>query len=93
MLYKRFTQRMVGGAGDDHYDLPGISFPVYFTWNGVAIHGTYWHNDYGRRHSHGCVNVTHQASQWVFRWVDPIAAYTDYKVDAPRNEGIPVTVV
>jgi lipoprotein-anchoring transpeptidase ErfK/SrfK len=93
ILYKRFTQRMIGGSGSDHYDLPGISFPVYFTWSGVAVHGTYWHNDYGRRHSHGCVNVTHQASQWVFRWVDPPAAYTDYKVDAPREGGIVVTVV
>lgn len=93
VLYKRFTQRMIGGEGSDRYDLPGVSFPVYFTWSGVAIHGTYWHNDYGRRHSHGCVNVTHEASQWIFRWVEPVAMYTDYKVDAPRGAGVPVTVV
>ncbi len=94
VLYKRHAQRMIGGTGSDHYDLPGIAFPVYFTWSGVAIHGTYWHNDYGRRHSHGCINVTNDAARWVFRWVDPVAPYSEFRVNADR-EGIvtPVSVV
>jgi hypothetical protein len=33
----------------DAYDLPGVPFLTYFTASGVAIHGTYWHNDYGGR--------------------------------------------
>jgi lipoprotein-anchoring transpeptidase ErfK/SrfK len=93
VLYKRHTQRMIGGGEDDYYDLPGIAFPVYFTWSGVAIHGTYWHNDYGRRHSHGCVNVTHQAAQWIFRWVDPIATYGAFRINAEDNAGTRVVVV
>lgn len=93
LLYKRHTQRMIGGSGSDYYDLPGIAFPVYFTYNGVAIHGTYWHNDYGRRHSHGCVNVSNDAAKWIFRWSDPVAPYTEFKVDAPAGEGMRVSVV
>lgn len=93
VLYKRHTQRMVGGSGDDTYDLPGVAFPVYFTWSGVAIHGTYWHNDYGRRHSHGCVNVTSQAAQWIFRWSDPAAPYAEYKVNADPQTATRVVVI
>ena len=89
VLYKHYTRRMIG----DDYDLPGVAFPVYFTRSGVAIHGTYWHNDYGRRHSHGCVNVTSTAAAWVFRWVDPVAPYTAYTQDAEPDKGTPIIVV
>jgi len=86
VLYKRHTARMIGGENEYRYDLPGVAFPVYFTWSAVAIHGTYWHNDFVRRHSHGCVNVSNQAAQWIFRWTDPIVPYSEYKVDgAPEN--------
>jgi lipoprotein-anchoring transpeptidase ErfK/SrfK len=93
VLYQRHTQRMIGGGENDYYDLPGVAFPVYFTWSGVAIHGTYWHNDYGRRHSHGCVNVTNAAAQWIFRWADPAVPYTDHTLRSGPDEGTRVVVV
>lgn len=92
VLYQRHTQRMIGG-GSDPYDLPGVPFPVYFTWSGVAIHGTYWHNDYGRRHSHGCVNVTSEAARWIFRWAEPHVPYEKHTLRTPRGEGTRVVVV
>jgi hypothetical protein len=93
ILYQRHTQRMIGGGADDRYDLPGVPFPVYFTWSGVAIHGTYWHNDYGRRHSHGCVNVTSKAARWIFRWVEPHVPYSVHTLRSPQREGTRVVVV
>jgi len=93
LLYKRHTQRMIGGSESERYDLPGVAFPVYFTYSGVAVHGTYWHNDYGRRHSHGCVNVTNEAARWIFRWTDPVVPYSEFKVDAPPGGGTRVVVV
>ena len=93
ILLQRHTRRMIGGAADDRYDLPGVAFPVYFTWSGVAIHGTYWHNDYGRRHSHGCVNVTSEDARWIFRWVEPHVAYEEYTLRSPAGEGTRVVVV
>lgn len=93
VLYQRHTQRMIGGSGDDRYDLPGIAFPVYFTQSGVAIHGTYWHNDYGRRHSHGCVNVTNEAAQWIFRWTDPPVPYDQHTLMSSSGEGTRIVVV
>jgi hypothetical protein len=93
VLYQRHTQRMVGGSGDGRYDLPGVAFPVYFTRSGVAIHGTYWHNDYGRRHSHGCVNVTNEAARWIFRWVDPAVPYDQHTLMSASGEGTRIVVV
>ncbi|MBN1876629.1 MAG: L,D-transpeptidase [Anaerolineae bacterium] len=89
VLYKRYTRRMTG----EDYDLPGIAFPVYITSSGIAIHGTYWHNDFGRPHSHGCLNVPNEAARWVFRWVDPITTYTTYTETAPPGTGTRVVIV
>ena len=90
---KRHTSRMVGGGPEDPYDLPGVAFPVYFTYSGVATHGTYWHNDFGRRHSHGCVNVTNDAARWILRWADPVLPYVDHEVKSGPDEGTRVIVV
>jgi lipoprotein-anchoring transpeptidase ErfK/SrfK len=89
ILYKRHAQRMIG----DGYDLVGIAFPSYFTNSGVAIHGTYWHNDYGRRHSHGCLNVPSRAARWVFRWVEPQVPYELYTYRSTPDEGTRVVVI
>ncbi len=89
ILYKRPTRRMVG----DDYDLAGVPFPTYFTRSGVAIHGTYWHNDYGRRYSHGCLNVASRAAMWIFRWVEPQAPYENETTEAPVNTGTRVMVI
>ncbi len=93
ILYQRHAQRMIGESIDDPYDLPGVPFPVYFTWSGVAIHGTYWHNDYGRRHSHGCINVTSAAARWIFRWVEPHVPYSEHTLHSFPSEGTRVVVI
>lgn len=43
---------------------------VMFFHGAYAIHGTFWHNSFGRRASHGCVNVPVASSQWLFSWAD-----------------------
>jgi hypothetical protein len=90
---KRHTSRMIGGTGDNYYDLPGVAFPVYFTASACAVHGCYWHNDFVRPHSHGCVNVTGKAAQWVFRWTDPVIPYGTFQQPAGRGEGTAIIVV
>ena len=84
---------MIGGEGADHYDLPGVAFPSYFTASGIAVHGTYWHNDYGRPRSHGCVNVSNDAAQFVFRWSTPAVPYDQVQIVVKRGEGTKVVVV
>ncbi|MBN1875027.1 MAG: L,D-transpeptidase [Anaerolineae bacterium] len=93
VLSKHHAQRMIGGEGTGYYDLPGIAFPVYFTGSGVAIHGTYWHHDYGRPQSHGCVNVPNEAAKWIFRWVDPPTDYEDNLHYIKYGKGTKIVVV
>jgi hypothetical protein len=72
-FYKTPYRHMAAGdLAADGYDLPGVPWVCSFTEKGVALHGTYWHNDYGRPRSHGCVNLTPQAAKWFYRWTVPI---------------------
>jgi LysM repeat protein len=49
------------------YDLPGVPYTMYF-YRGYAIHGTYWHNNFGHPMSHGCVNLRTSDAAWLFNW-------------------------
>lgn len=80
IIRKRTTSRMIGGVGSDHYDLPGVPFPSYFTVSAVAIHGAYWHNEFGRTRSHGCVNVPAEVARWVWRWTVPELPYEQVEI-------------
>jgi hypothetical protein len=72
-FHKRPTAHMVGGESDAAmYDLAGVPWDTYLTENGVAIHGTFWHNDYGKPRSHGCINLTPQDARWIYRWTLPV---------------------
>jgi hypothetical protein len=93
VLRKMPTTRMIGGEGNNYYDLPGIGFVTYFTAKGVAVHGTYWHNDYGRRRSHGCVNVPTAAAQWVYRWTRPDVPYDESRLVASEDDATIIKVV
>lgn len=63
-------QDMKGGskASADYYDLKDVPFPQYFHISGEALHGTYWHDDFGHPHSHGCVNLSTPMSEWFYGW-------------------------
>ena len=70
--YKRPTRHMAtGDIASSGFDLPGVPWVLYITKSGISFHGTYWHNDYGRPRSHGCINLTPQASKWLYRWTMP----------------------
>jgi hypothetical protein len=88
---KRPTRHMAGDdlASDDFFDLPGVPWVSYFHWWGVSIHGTYWHNDYGRARSHGCINLPSDLAKWVFRWTLPEAPLTQHET---RGDGTEVVV-
>ena len=52
------------------YYLPDVPHVMYF-YGGYAIHGTYWHNNFGTPMSYGCVNLTVPDAQWLFDWTTP----------------------
>lgn len=41
---------------------------VMYYHNSYAIHGAYWHNKFGSRVTHGCINVPVEMSQRIFDW-------------------------
>ena len=71
-FHKRPTRHMAAGdIASNGFDLPGVPWVLYITKGGISFHGTYWHNDFGRPHSHGCINMTPQAAKWLYRWTIP----------------------
>ncbi|MBK9924863.1 MAG: L,D-transpeptidase [Anaerolineales bacterium] len=81
-----------GDAVENIYDLPGVPWCSFFTGLGHAFHGAYWHNDYGRPRSHGCVNLPSEAAKFIYRWTLPnVPPDTDY-LSAP-GEGTRVQVI
>lgn len=54
------------------YDTPAVSWTTLFSYStGVAIHAAFWHNLFGDRRSHGCVNCHPEDAKWIFRWTLP----------------------
>lgn len=59
---------MQGGTpGIDYYYLPRVPDVLYFL-DGYALHGTYWHHNFGHVMSHGCVNLPLDAAAWIYSW-------------------------
>lgn len=74
------------------YSLPDVPWCAFFTGSGNAFHGTYWHNDYGRPRSHGCVNLPSEAAKFLYRWIKPIVPPDEDYVHLP-GEGTRVQIL
>lgn len=66
-------------ADIDAYELPGVPWTSFFEHRtGIAFHGTYWHDNFGARMSHGCVNMRVEDAKWLYRWSTPVAKPGDW---------------
>ena len=63
-VYIKLKSTPMAGPG---YYLPGVPWTMYY-YKGYAIHGTYWHDNFGTPMSHGCVNLTIPDSEWVYNF-------------------------
>lgn len=69
-IYVKYrSANMSGGSGADYYYLPNVPHVMYF-YRGYGFHGTYWHNNFGRPMSHGCVNLSLTDARWLFGWAE-----------------------
>jgi LysM repeat protein len=64
---KYVTTRMKGGEGIERYDIPDVPYTMYF-YADYALHGAYWHNNFGNPMSHGCVNLPVDVAKWMYDW-------------------------
>jgi lipoprotein-anchoring transpeptidase ErfK/SrfK len=68
VLTKLPSQTMEGVIGGEYYHVPDVPWVLYFTNSGHALHGTYWHNNFGMPMSHGCVNLPLDVAAWLYNW-------------------------
>jgi lipoprotein-anchoring transpeptidase ErfK/SrfK len=54
----------------DRFSIEDVPYVQYFD-RGVALHGAFWHRDFGRPHSHGCVNLAPRDASWLFGFTAP----------------------
>lgn len=92
------STRMTGGEGDDYYDLPNVPFTMFFEGDtlarsrGFAIHGAYWHNNFGHAMSHGCINMRQTDVEKLYNWATPIS--NGHTTNATNdNPGTKITIV
>ncbi len=62
--------RLTDELGDP--SLPGVPWTMFFATGGYALHGTYWHSNFGAQMSRGCVNLRTEDALWLFRWTTPV---------------------
>lgn len=57
---------------DESYFVEGVPWVQYFKGR-YALHGTFWHNRFGHRTSHGCINLSAHDARWVYErtWPQP----------------------
>ncbi|MCL4860470.1 MAG: L,D-transpeptidase [Caldilineaceae bacterium] len=65
-VYVKLPQTRMRGPG---YDTPDVPWTMYY-YQGFAIHGAYWHNNFGAPVSHGCVNLRVDEAKLLFDWAD-----------------------
>lgn len=59
---------MSGAEGRvDYYVVEDVPHTMYFDFD-IALHGAYWHDRFGYKHSHGCVNMPPRDAEWIFYW-------------------------
>jgi lipoprotein-anchoring transpeptidase ErfK/SrfK len=72
-VYKEYVNDGMQGAFEadrsDFYYLEDVPWVMYYD-DDRALHGAYWHNNFGYQQSHGCVNLAPADAQWIFEWVE-----------------------
>jgi lipoprotein-anchoring transpeptidase ErfK/SrfK len=71
------ANRLTDTLGDKF--LPGVPWTAFFAEGGYAIHGAYWHNNFGAPMSRGCINLPPSEAQWLYRWITPAASADDWE--------------
>jgi lipoprotein-anchoring transpeptidase ErfK/SrfK len=89
---KYMSIHMAGGTSASGYEEFSVCWTNIFAANGVAIHATYWHNNFGEQMSHGCVNMLPEDAKFIYRWSLPSAPYEDGKIEQTGYDGTNVQV-
>lgn len=56
--------------GEPPYSLEDVPYVMYFK-GAYAFHSAFWHDQFGRPRSHGCVNMAPRDAKWLYNWAGP----------------------
>jgi hypothetical protein len=72
MWLKESEADMNGLNGEDPYSVATVPWTQFFSSEkGLALHTAYWHDQFGVRRSHGCINLAPRDARWLYFWSDP----------------------
>jgi len=72
MWLKEAEADMNGLNGEDPYSVATVPWTQFFSpEKGLALHTAYWHDQFGVRRSHGCLNLAPRDARWLYFWSDP----------------------
>jgi lipoprotein-anchoring transpeptidase ErfK/SrfK len=57
-------------ASDGPYSIEDVPWIMYFNMS-YALHGAFWHSNFGHTQSHGCVNLSPLDAKAMFGWTEP----------------------
>lgn len=63
-IQRKYRAKTMRGRG---YVAPNVPYTMFYS-GAYAIHGAYWHNRFGTRVSHGCVNLPVGVSRRLYSW-------------------------
>jgi len=55
---------------DGFYEVEEVPWTMYY-FEGYALHGAYWHDEFGGVRSHGCTNLAPADARWLYYWTEP----------------------
>ena len=67
---KYISMTMDSDVVGEEFELRDVPYVQYFE-GGYALHGAYWHDDFGTPRSHGCINLAPLDAAWLFQWTTP----------------------
>lgn len=87
-IYIRYNRTLMSGAygQPDFYYLQEVPWTMYFDKD-IALHGAYWHDGFGYRRSHGCVNLSVMDAYLMYQW-----AAQEFDSSIPNDTGPAVYV-
>jgi hypothetical protein len=68
--WKMLSADMDGRDRGKNWYVDEVPWVQYYK-DSFALHGAWWHNDFGRAKSHGCINLSPPDARHLFGWMDP----------------------
>nr|MBA2278286.1 L,D-transpeptidase [Chloroflexia bacterium] len=65
--------------GEERYEVEDVPHVMYFNFDAEALHGAYWHQNFGQKMSHGCVNLPLDVAAFLYAWAPLGTAVTVYE--------------